>query len=96
MKKAGVQLLEPVMKVEVVTPDEHMGDVIGDLNSRRGMVQASGMVCAGAEGGACWGVLGWGGGGMVQASEGMGVAGAGGAAWCRGAGGRSSLTRPTA
>eukprot|EP00887_Chlorella_sp_A99_P003014 scaffold9.g3014.t1 len=38
MKKAGVQLLEPIMKVEVVTPEEHMGDVIGDLNSRRGMV----------------------------------------------------------
>lgn len=39
MKKAGAQLLEPIMKVEVVTPDEHMGDVIGDLNSRRGLVQ---------------------------------------------------------
>ena len=39
MKKAGVQLLEPVMQVDVVTPEEHMGDVIGDLNSRRGMVQ---------------------------------------------------------
>jgi len=32
-------LLEPMMKVEVVTPEEHMGDVIGDLNSRRGIVQ---------------------------------------------------------
>ncbi|PSC68167.1 Elongation factor chloroplastic [Micractinium conductrix] len=39
MKKAGVQLLEPIMKVEVVTPEDHMGDVIGDLNSRRGIVQ---------------------------------------------------------
>jgi elongation factor G len=39
MRKAGVQLLEPIMKVEVVTPDDHMGDVIGDLNSRRGIVQ---------------------------------------------------------
>ena len=39
MKKAGVQLLEPIMRVEVVTPDESMGDVIGDLNSRRGVVQ---------------------------------------------------------
>ena len=39
MKKAGVQLLEPIMQVDVVTPDEHMGDVIGDLNSRRGLVQ---------------------------------------------------------
>jgi elongation factor G len=38
MPKCGVQLLEPVMKVEVNTPEEHMGDVIGDLNSRRGMV----------------------------------------------------------
>ena len=36
--KAGPKLLEPVMKVEVVTPDEYMGDVIGDLNSRRGQV----------------------------------------------------------
>jgi elongation factor G len=36
--KAGPQLLEPIMKVEVVTPDEHMGDVIGDLNSRRGQI----------------------------------------------------------
>ena len=38
MKKGGVRLLEPVMKVEVSTPEEHMGDVIGDLNSRRGIV----------------------------------------------------------
>jgi elongation factor G len=36
--KAAPRLLEPVMKVEVVTPDEYMGDVIGDLNSRRGHV----------------------------------------------------------
>lgn len=36
--KASPKLLEPVMKVEVVTPDEYMGDVIGDLNSRRGQV----------------------------------------------------------
>jgi len=36
--KAGPQLLEPVMKVEVVTPEEYMGDIIGDLNSRRGQV----------------------------------------------------------
>jgi elongation factor G len=39
MQKAGPQLLEPIMKVEVVTPEEYMGDIIGDLNSRRGMVQ---------------------------------------------------------
>jgi elongation factor G len=37
--KAGPKLLEPIMKVEVVTPDDYMGDVIGDLNSRRGQVQ---------------------------------------------------------
>jgi len=37
--KAGPQLLEPMMKVEVVTPEDHMGDVIGDLNSRRGQIQ---------------------------------------------------------
>jgi len=36
--KAGPKLLEPVMKVEVVTPEDYMGDVIGDLNSRRGQV----------------------------------------------------------
>ncbi|HZT88705.1 MAG TPA: elongation factor G [Stellaceae bacterium] len=36
--KAGPTLLEPIMRVEVVTPDEYMGDVIGDLNSRRGQV----------------------------------------------------------
>ena len=39
MDKAGAVLLEPLMKVEVVTPEEYMGDVIGDLNARRGMVQ---------------------------------------------------------
>ncbi len=39
VEKAGPKLLEPMMKVEVVTPEEYMGDVIGDLNSRRGMVQ---------------------------------------------------------
>jgi elongation factor G len=37
-KRAGMQLLEPVMSVEVVTPDTNMGDVIGDLNSRRGKI----------------------------------------------------------
>src|SRR5260370_4954854 len=36
--KAGPKLLEPIMRVEVVTPEEYMGDVIGDLNSRRGQV----------------------------------------------------------
>ncbi|MDA5193052.1 elongation factor G [Govanella unica] len=39
--KAGIKLLEPVMKVEVVTPEDYMGDVIGDLNSRRGQIQGS-------------------------------------------------------
>jgi len=38
-KRAGVKILEPVMDVEVVTPEEYMGDVIGDLNSRRGKVE---------------------------------------------------------
>ena len=37
--EAGPVLMEPIMKVEVVTPEENMGDVIGDLNKRRGMVQ---------------------------------------------------------
>ncbi|MCC0021483.1 MAG: elongation factor G [Nitratireductor sp.] len=37
--KAGAQLLEPIMKVEVVTPEDYVGDVIGDLNSRRGQIQ---------------------------------------------------------
>ncbi|HEX2528600.1 MAG TPA: elongation factor G [Geminicoccus sp.] len=36
--KAGPQLLEPIMRVEAVTPDEYMGDIIGDLNSRRGQI----------------------------------------------------------
>ena len=40
MKKASPQLLEPMMKVEVVTPEEYMGDIIGDLNSRRGQVNS--------------------------------------------------------
>jgi elongation factor G len=39
MPKAGPKLLEPMMKVEVVTPEDYMGDCIGDLNSRRGQVQ---------------------------------------------------------
>jgi len=38
-----IKLLEPIMKVEVVTPDEYMGDVIGDLNSRRGMIEGTEM-----------------------------------------------------
>jgi elongation factor G len=39
MQKAGPKLLEPVMAVEVVTPEDYLGDVIGDLNSRRGRVE---------------------------------------------------------
>ncbi|NNF15250.1 MAG: elongation factor G [Gammaproteobacteria bacterium] len=38
--KAAPQLLEPIMKVDVFTPEEHVGDVIGDLNRRRGMIKA--------------------------------------------------------
>jgi elongation factor G len=40
-RRAGVQLLEPVMDVEVVTPDDYMGDVMGDLSGRRGLIQGS-------------------------------------------------------
>ena len=39
--KAGIQLLEPVMDVEVVTPEDYMGDVMGDLSGRRGLIQGS-------------------------------------------------------
>ncbi|AWM81310.1 elongation factor G [Gammaproteobacteria bacterium ESL0073] len=38
-QKGGAVLLEPIMKVEVVTPEDYMGDVMGDLNRRRGMIQ---------------------------------------------------------
>src|SRR3546814_14122130 len=37
-QKSGIKLLEPVMKVEVVTPEDYLGDVIGDLNSRWGQI----------------------------------------------------------
>ena len=40
MKKADPVLLEPIMKVTVITPEEYLGDVIGELNSRRGMIQS--------------------------------------------------------
>jgi elongation factor G len=40
-KEAGAKLLEPIMKVEVVTPEDYMGDVIGDLNSRRGQISGT-------------------------------------------------------
>ena len=38
-RKAGAILLEPIMKVEAVTPEDYMGDVVGDLNRRRGVIQ---------------------------------------------------------
>ncbi|MDP9415605.1 MAG: elongation factor G [Pseudomonadota bacterium] len=40
-QKAGIKLLEPIMRVEVVTPEDYLGDVIGDLNSRRGQIQGT-------------------------------------------------------
>ncbi|MCD2322676.1 elongation factor G [Sphingomonas sp. IC-56] len=40
-QKAGITLLEPVMKVEVITPEDYLGDVIGDMNSRRGQIQGT-------------------------------------------------------
>ena len=40
MPKAGPQLLEPIMNVDVFTPDDHVGDCIGDLNRRRGMIKS--------------------------------------------------------
>ena len=40
IKKAGPQILEPVMKVDVFTPEDHVGDVIGDLSRRRGMIKS--------------------------------------------------------
>ncbi len=41
LRDAGPKILEPIMKVEVVTPEDYMGDVIGDLNSRRGQIQGT-------------------------------------------------------
>ena len=40
MRKAGAKMLEPIMKVEVVTPEDYTGGIIGDLTSRRGQVTA--------------------------------------------------------
>ncbi|AHJ70378.1 Vegetative protein 19 [Zymomonas mobilis subsp. mobilis str. CP4 = NRRL B-14023] len=40
-QKAGIKLLEPVMRVEVITPEDYLGDVIGDMNSRRGQIQGT-------------------------------------------------------
>jgi len=42
-KKAGAKLLEPIMKVEVVSPDDYAGSIMGDLNSRRGLIQGTEM-----------------------------------------------------
>jgi elongation factor G len=40
-QKAGITILEPIMRVEVVTPEDYLGDVIGDMNSRRGQIQGT-------------------------------------------------------
>jgi len=40
-QKAGIKILEPIMRVEVVTPEDYLGDVIGDINSRRGQIQGT-------------------------------------------------------
>jgi elongation factor G len=45
--KAGPQLMEPIMKVDVFTPEDHVGDVIGDLNRRRGMIKSQEAAAAG-------------------------------------------------
>jgi elongation factor G len=46
-QQGGAQLLEPIMKVEVVTPETNMGDVVGDLNRRRGIILGMGDNAAG-------------------------------------------------
>ena len=46
--KAGPQLIEPIMKVDVFTPEDHLGDVIGDLNRRRGTIQSQEIGVSGA------------------------------------------------
>ena len=46
MKKADPVLMEPIMQVDVMVPEEYMGDVIGDLNSRRGQIQGMGRAAA--------------------------------------------------
>lgn len=42
LRKGGGRLMEPMMQVDVVTPEEYMGDILGDINSRRGLVQELG------------------------------------------------------
>ena len=49
LPKAGPQILEPMMKVDVFTPEDHVGDVIGDLNRRRGMIQSQELGVTGAQ-----------------------------------------------
>ena len=49
MRKAAAVLMEPMMKVEVETPEEKMGDVMGDINSRRGMIQGMEDIVAGSK-----------------------------------------------
>ena len=48
LPKAGPQLMEPIMKVDVFIPDEHLGDVIGDLNRRRGLIEGQDAAALGA------------------------------------------------
>ena len=45
--KAGPQLIEPIMKVDTFTPADHVGDVIGDLNRRRGMIKSQDAAASG-------------------------------------------------
>ena len=49
LRKAGSVLTEPIMKVVVVVPDDYMGDVIGDLNSRRGQIQGMDPISGGQQ-----------------------------------------------
>ena len=49
MAKAGAVLLEPIMKVEVTMPEEYMGDVIGDINSRRGRIEGMEDIASGKQ-----------------------------------------------
>ena len=49
LPKAGPQILEPMMKVDVFTPEDHVGDVIGDLNRRRGMMKSQELGVTGAQ-----------------------------------------------
>ncbi len=50
MAKASPVLLEPIMKVEVTMPEEYMGDVIGDINSRRGRIEGMDDIGGGKDG----------------------------------------------